>query len=440
MIGEVFELLKKIEDGGYQAYLVGGCLRDLYLGLDPWDYDIATDGKPEEIKEIFADHKILTHGEKFGTLSIQWKNHFYEITTFRVDGPYKDRRHPGEVSFSDNLLEDLRRRDFTMNAMAMNRNQEWFDPFEGRRDLDQKILRSVGDPKERLQEDALRILRGLRFATTFNLFIEEELFESMTLYRHHLLEISKERIFTEFTKLLLADTPSYGIRMMSETGILQLLFPELTPTIGFDQKTPYHVKTLFDHLLCVLDHTPKKLNIRLAALFHDISKVDTLTIDDKGRGHFYGHELLGAKVAEDILRRLKASNELVEKVRILILDHMKVHSEMTDRALRRQIKRVGRENVLDLYDLMIADCLCTTIDRDASFIEKRKRRVEELLQEKEMKKDHYLAIDGHDIMKLGFPQGKIVGQILQEAKEWVLNDPSVNQREILLKLIKNKFK
>ncbi|MDO5716149.1 MAG: HD domain-containing protein, partial [Tissierellia bacterium] len=175
-------------------------------------------------------------------------------------------------------------------------------------------------------------------------------------------------------------------------------------------------------------------------LFHDISKVDTLSIDEEGRGHFYNHEVLGADVTENILRRLKASNALIEKVRILILEHMKVHSEMTDRALRRQIKRVGRENILDLYDLMIADCLCTTVNRDATFIEKRKKRVEELLEEKEMKKDNFLAITGHDVMGLGFPEGRLIGIILKEVKEWVYENPEVNDRDILLEKIKNKFK
>lgn len=439
MIGTVYHLLNRLEECGYEAYLVGGCVRDLYLGREPEDYDIATSATPQEIKGVFQSYKMLFHGEKYGTISVRWEGMFFEITTYRIDGTYSDCRRPTQVTFTKDLTEDLSRRDFTMNAMAMNKEGEIFDPFHGLGDLSENLLVAVGEPALRIQEDALRIMRAFRFATKFSLNMEEELFEAVTLEREKLREISVERIFQEFSKLLLCDRPSFGLRMMAETGVLHLLFPELARTIGFDQKTPYHVRTLFDHLLCVVDHVPSNLAVRLAALFHDVAKVDTLSIGEDGRGHFFGHEIQGVHVVEKVLKRFHVANQLIEKVQILISDHMKVHAEMTDKALRRQIKRVGRENILDLYDLMIGDCLCTSINRDASFIQMRKERVQMLLEENIMQKEHFLSINGEDIMQLGIPQGKMVGTILKELKEIVLDDPSKNTQEILLQYVREHY-
>lgn len=432
-------LLTKLEEKGYEAYLVGGCVRDIYLGLMPKDFDITTSATPTEIKEVFADYPMLTHGEKFGTICVCWQGEYYEITTYRIDGTYLDGRRPDKVTFSRELTEDLRRRDFSMNAMAMNQKGEIFDPFHGREDLANEILVAVGDPALRIREDALRIMRAFRFATRFSLNMEEDLFETIALERQGLKAVSVERIFQEFSKLLLCDEPSLGLRMMVETGVLQLLFPELTRTVGFDQCTPYHCRTLFDHLLCVVDRVPPKLHLRLAALFHDVSKVDTLSIGEDGRGHFFGHEVMGSETVRQVLTRFNAGNQLIEQVQILILDHMKVHAEMTDRALRRQIKRVGRENILDLYDLMIADCLCTSINRDASLIKTRKNRVEILLQEKEMQQEKFLAINGRDIMELGIAQGKMIGKILKDVEELVLDNPRWNTKEKLLSYVKEHY-
>ena len=437
---DVLFILNKLNEEGFEAYIVGGCVRDKLLGLIPHDYDITTSAKPHEIKRIFKDFKTILIGEEFGTIGILIEETLYEVTTFRIDGKYKNFRKPENVIFSENLVEDLKRRDFTINAMAMDSMGELYDPFGGKKDLEDKVLRAVGRPNERLKEDAIRILRAIRFAGRLNLFIEDDLFDAISFERKLLKKISPERIFDEFSKMITSDRPSYYLLLMEETGVLEIIFPELKRTVGFSQFSPYHDKTLFDHLICVMDEVKPDLALRLAALFHDISKVDTLSIGEDGRGHFYGHEILGADLVSEILKRLRVSNKIIDKVKILILDHMKVHSEMTDKALRRQIKRVGRENVLDLYDLLIADCKCTRIDRDASFIINRKNRVKELLDEKEMKTEKFLEIDGNDIKSLGFKEGKVIGKILKDLENLVLDDPEKNKRDYLLEYINKNYR
>ena len=342
---DVLFILKKLKEKGFEAYIVGGCVRDKFIGVEPEDYDITTSAKPEEIKEVFRDFKNILIGEKYGTVGVLINKKLYEITTFRIDGKYLNFRKPESVIFFDNLTEDLKRRDFTINAMAIDESGKVYDPFGGKDDLREKTIRAVGDPIKRIREDAIRIMRAIRFAGRLDFYIDEELFDAISTERELLKKIPPERIFEEFSKMITSDRPSSYLLIMEETGVLDVIFPELKRTVGFNQFSPFHDKTLFDHLLCVMDEVKPDLTLRLAALFHDISKVDTLTIGDDGRGHFYGHEILGADVVAEILKRYRVSNKIIDKVRILILDHMKVHSEMSDKALRRQIKRVGRENV-----------------------------------------------------------------------------------------------
>lgn len=437
---DVLFILNKLLENGFEAYIVGGCVRDKLLGIEPHDYDITTSAKPDEIKRVFKDYKTILVGEEFGTVGILLNEVLYEVTTFRIDGAYLDNRKPESVTFSDNLIEDLKRRDFTINAIAIDSKGKLFDPFNGKDDLENKIIRAVGNPVERLREDALRMMRAIRFAGRFGFFIEAELFDAISLESGLLKNIAPERIFDEFSKMITSDRPSYYLLLMEEAGILDVIFPELKRTVGFVQFSPYHDKTLFDHLLCVMDNVKPDLSLRLAALFHDISKVDTLSIGEDGRGHFYGHEILGAEIVEKILKKYRLPNKTIEKVKILILDHMKVHSEMTDKALRRQIKRVGIENVLDLYDLLIADCKATRIDRDASFIINRKNRVKKLLDEKEMKTEKFLEINGNDIKALGFSEGKIIGKILKDLEEIVLDDPEKNKRAYLIEYIDKNYR
>ena len=435
---DVFDLLEKLDNHGYKSYIVGGCLRDILLGIRPNDFDITTNARPSQVKEVFREYKIFDYGIKYGTITVEYRDRLYEITTFRSEGTYSDNRRPDRVLFLDSIDEDLARRDFTINAMAMDKSYNIYDPFNGIRDLKNKIIRSCGDANKRIEEDALRILRAIRFATRFKFYLDEELFDAISLNRNLLKNIARERIFSEICKIITYDNPSYGFLLIEETGILDILFPSLRKTVGFDQKTPWHDRNLFDHLLCVMDNVPNDLSLRFAAISHDIAKPLTLKIDGDGTGHFFCYDALGATMAEDILKYYKAPKALIEKVSILIKEHMKVQEVMTDKALRRQIKRVGRENILDLYELLYADCVCTRYDQDGSFILNRKKRIEELLDEKEMKKEKFLEINGYDLIELGF-HGKIIGQILKYAENLVLSDTSLNKKEILLEKIKNNF-
>ncbi|WP_138160327.1 CCA tRNA nucleotidyltransferase [Peptoniphilus catoniae] len=439
MPDEILEILKILNENSYKAYIVGGALRDYLLGKLPHDFDLTTDARPEEVEALFKNEILHTVGKKFGTVTILHKGYQVEITSFRLENDYINHRKPKSVVYTKSLEEDLKRRDFTVNAMVMDRFFNIIDPFCGKEDLKNRIIRSVGDPDRRLKEDALRILRAIRFSTA-GFTLDEDLRESIFENRELLKSISKERIAMEFNKIMVSDKPSDALSLMEDTGVLGVLFPDLQRTVGYDQMTPYHIRTLFDHIKCVVDHTDPVLSIRLAALFHDISKPDTLSIGEDGRGHFFNHDILGANRAEEILRYYRYPNKLIEKVKILIEDHMKVHEIMSDKALRRQIRRVGPENILDLYNLLISDCYCTTIDRDVSFLKDRRNRIIELLNEdKNISKKNYLRINGKDIINLGFKEGKIIGEILEFANELVLDDPSLNQRETLLKLIKDKW-
>ena len=416
---------------GVPAYVVGGAVRDSLMGLSPHDYDLTTPATPDEILAIMAGKKTFREGKKFGTIAVMTELGPVEITTFRIDGTYTDNRKPDVVTFTADLKEDLARRDFTVNAMAYSHETGLVDPFGGREDLQNKILRAVGDPARRFSEDALRILRAFRFMGQLNMTLDPALLAAAKTEAYRIESLSAERVADEMNKILLQDAPSRVLYAMEEAGILEKIFPELAPTVGYDQRNPYHDKTLFDHILCVVDHAPKTLPLRYAALFHDVNKPDTLSIDEKGKGHFFGHDTMGAATAGRILARLKSQKALVREVEVLIKEHMKVHDTMTDKALRRQIKRVGEDYILDLYDLMAADMACTYGHRDISFILERKERIKKLMEEGIVSRNT-LAVGGKDLMALGMAPGPAMGRLLREMEDMALDDPEKNDKEYLL--------
>lgn len=441
MPDEIVYILEKLEKNGYKAYVVGGSIRDLLLKKTPSDFDITTSAKPNEIEEIFREHSLIGIGKKYGTIIVNIGPYSVEITTFRLESDYENNRKPKSVVFTDRIEEDLKRRDFTINAMATNSKGEIIDLFNGRDDLNNCIIRTVGPAKKRIEEDALRILRAIRFAGTFDFKIEENLYKEIIENRNLIKNLSFERVKSEIDKILLLDIPSKSLKIMADTKVLEVVFRDLYKTVGYDQKTPYHEKTLFDHILCVVDNVPKKLSTRYAALFHDIEKPNTLSIDESGIGHFYGHDELGANRASNILKEYNSPKDLINSVSSLIKEHMKAsEDEMTDKALRRLIKRVGKENVLDLLDLMIADRICTKSNRDYEFLVKRQNRIKELLNEEIIVKEKFLKIDGNDLIKLGFKEGKLIGNILTSLEERVLDDPSLNEKEILLNLVLERYR
>ncbi|MCD1147308.1 CCA tRNA nucleotidyltransferase [Peptoniphilus sp. KCTC 25270] len=435
---EIEKIIKKLNSEGKEAYIVGGCVRDWILGIEPKDFDITTNALPDETLEIFQDYTCYTIGKKFGTIGVLTEEGIVEITTYRVDGEYTDHRKPGEVEFSRSLIEDLKRRDFTMNAIAYNPEEGFVDPFHGKEDTERKIIRSVGNPEKRLEEDGLRILRALRFMGQLDFELNRDLEKTIEKKRNLLQFLSKERIRDEVDKILLQEKPSKVFRKMLELHVLEEIFPELIPTVDFDQKSPYHDQMLFDHILCVVDHAPRKLSLRLAALFHDVEKPSTFTWDEeKEKGRFFGHDAQGAEQARKILRKYREPNSLIHEVSTLIREHMKFHEEISDKALRRQIHRVGEDLILDLYDLMGADMACTFAGRDLHWVEERKARIQKMLEENIVEKSK-LAIGGADLIEMGWEQGPEIGKVLKELQELVIDEPEKNTRETLLNIIKNR--
>ncbi|HLR21457.1 MAG TPA: HD domain-containing protein [Tissierellaceae bacterium] len=436
----VNKIIGKLEDHNYKAFIVGGSVRDLILGKEPSDFDITTNAKPDEIEEVFKDYTTILVGKEFGTVAVVQEEDNIEITTYRTEGEYIDGRRPSEVVFTSNLEEDLSRRDLTINAMAYNESIGLIDPFNGRKDLEKKKIKTVGNPRERFREDHLRILRAVRFATQLKFNIDYKTKIACKEMSHLLEKISMERIREELFKILLSEKPSYGIRLMEELDILDIIIPEITDMIGFDQKNPHHDKDVFNHTLCVVDNTPLILGIRLAALFHDIGKPYTLTIDEEGIGHFYGHDKIGADMTKKILRRLKCANKLIYNVTTLIKEHMTHHNNYKDRGLKRLIKRVGKDNIFNLIELQKSDRMCSSKDRNIDFLIERKDRIRKILEDNEVYEKKQLAITGYDIIELGYSQGKIIGDILDYLTEKVIDNPELNNKEELNKIILREYR
>lgn len=436
----VERLLDKLEENGFCAYIVGGSVRDMLLGKAPSDYDIATNALPEEIEELFNEYKTIAVGKKFGTIVVVQREGNVEVTTFRQDGKYVDGRRPEEVFFSKDLKDDLSRRDFTINSLAYNKNTGIIDYFNGVEDLKNKIIKTVGDPEERFKEDYLRILRAVRFATQLGFTIEEKTFNACKLYSKYLSNISMERIQDEFFKIILSDKPSKGIRLLKDINALDVFLPELVDAVGFNQHNPHHDKEVFEHILCVVDKVEAILHLRLAALFHDIAKPHTLTIDEKGVGHFYGHDKLGAKMARTVLKRLKASNEIIEKVTLLIDKHMTQHADYKEKGLKKLLAIMGEYEIFTLIKLQKADRLCSNINADISDLIDREKKIKEIIEKKEPYTIKHLAINGNDLINLGYNKGKIIGEILNYLLKRVMEKPELNEKEKLIQIVKEEFK
>ena len=433
-------IINKLETCGYEAYIVGGAIRNILLNKKPKDYDIGTNATPNEIEEVFSDFKTIAVGKKFGTIVVSQNAGDVEITTFRKDGSYMDGRRPEWVSFSESIIEDLSRRDFTINAMAYNVENGLFDPFGGKEDLEKRLIKTVGNAEERFEEDYLRILRAVRFSTEYKFSIEENTFKAGRKYAHNIINVSEERIREEFFKILLSDTPSNGIIILEKMGILNIILKELVDTIGFDQKNPNHEKELYEHILCVLDNVEPILNLRLAALFHDIGKVHTQVLDKEGIGHYYNHDKIGAKMAEDILKRFKVPNELIRKTTILILEHMNHHNEFSEKGLKRLIRRVGEDEIFNLFSLQKADIKCSNKSASIDHIIGREKKVKYILENKEVININQLNINGNDLIEMGFKEGKIIGETLNHLLDRVMEEPELNKKEILKDLAREYCK
>lgn len=423
--------IEALEKEGFSCYAVGGCVRDALLGLIPHDYDLCTAAKPETIAQIFAGHTLVRSGEKHGTIGVVIDGAVYEITTYRTEGDYTDGRHPGWVEFVDDITLDLSRRDFTVNAMAYSPIRGYADPFGGRQDLKDGVLRCVGEAEKRFSEDALRILRGVRFAVRYGLEVEKDTKNAMYRLAPLMENLARERVFDELCKLL----PLVNAEdLLAFAPVLTQVIPELMPLMGFDQKNPHHQYDIFTHTAQVVAGTPADLAVRWAALLHDIGKPGCFSLDEQGQGHFYGHAKLGAQIADGILLRLKAPTALRQRVVLLIEQHM-TPLEPDKKLLRRRLSKLGSETVHQLLALQRSDMGAKPAD-DSRF-----SQIQLLLQEIEAENAclsiRDLAVSGHDLMDLGY-RGPAIGQALQFLLEQVLDERVENEKEALIQALKQQ--
>lgn len=419
--------MDKLEKAGYTVHAVGGCVRDSLLGLVPHDYDLCTDATPEQMHTVFADFQLVTNGEKHGTVGVVIDGKVYEITTYRTEGSYEDNRHPDHVEFVTDINEDLARRDFTVNAMAYHPRSGYVDPYGGRNDLSEGILRAVGDPETRFREDALRILRGVRFACRFNLKPENETQKAMETLSPMLDNLARERVMQEMTQILC---------LMDETAlhtyqkILLQVIPELQKSVQFNQHNPHHTHDVFTHTGHVLGAVEKDPALRWAALLHDAGKPQTFTQDENGIGHFCGHAAASAEIANTVLHRLKASNALREEVVFLITHHMDALSD--DKALlRTKLSKYGSDSLKKLVALQKADALGCGTEKKTDLYEQILAAITALEKEEGRLQIRDLAIDGHALMALGFEAGPKLGQCQQYLLEAVLRGEIPNEPEPL---------
>ncbi|HIT34173.1 MAG TPA: HD domain-containing protein [Candidatus Faecousia intestinigallinarum] len=426
----ILRCLDALEGAGFPAYAVGGCIRDLLLGRQPQDYDLCTAARPEEVRQIFSGYPQVLSGVKHGTVGVVTEGGLVEITTFRREGGYQDSRRPDWVEFVPHIAEDLARRDFTVNAMAYSPRRGLCDPFGGQADLQAGLLRTVGDPAARFTEDALRILRGLRFAAAYGLTIVPETAQAMLTLRAGLDALARERVFDELCRLLLWADAALLCRF---APILAQAVPELRSTLGFLQHSPHHAYDVFTHTAHVVESVPRELPLRWAALLHDVGKPAAFTLDEHGRGHFRGHAEISAALAENALRRLKAPAALREQAVLLVSLHM-LDIPPDKKLLRRRICRYGMDTLRQLLALQRADFGGKGTGRNESHPEFD--QAEALLQE--IQEEHAclslkdLAVSGHDLLALGYAPGRALGACLERLLTQVVDGELPNEKESLL--------
>lgn len=423
---------------GFEAYIVGGCVRDSILGRTPEDWDITTSATPEQVKALFP--RTIDTGIEHGTVTVMIDKEGFEVTTYRIDGSYEDSRHPKEVTFTRNLKDDLQRRDFTINAMAYNETDRLVDPFGGMKDLNHHLIRCVGDPMERFTEDALRILRAIRFSAQLSLRIEAETASAMRALAPNLKNISAERIQVELVKLLVSDCPQM-IGDAYELGITKVILPEWDAMVGVRQNSKHHIFDVDRHTLQALKNVRADKILRLAVLFHDMGKPAMKTTDSVGADHFAGHELVSEEIARTVLRRLKFDNETVRQVTRLVCYH-DYYMAATPRNVRRAMNRIG----VDLFPMFLEIRMA---DVRAQSTYKRREKIENILEIRDLYREilveeqcvtlRQLAVSGRELMALGMEPGKAMGDMLNELLELVIDVPEYNTKEYLCDYVKQKL-
>lgn len=425
----VNKAVSRLEKGGFRCFIVGGCVRDALSGKTPHDYDLTTNATPDEMLALFSDMKVIETGLKHGTVTVVIDGENLEITTFRTDGVYLDGRHPENVTFSRNIEDDLSRRDFTVNAMAFSESYGLYDLFGGQDDLKNGIIRAVGDPETRFREDALRIMRGLRFAANLGFKIDSATADAMHECRELQKNVAVERLWVEFTKLICGAHASSILREFAD--VIGVFLPEILESLGFDQRTRYHSLDVYEHTLAVLDgceHTD--LILRLAAYFHDIAKPRCFALDRSG-GHFYDHASVGAQMTDEIFRRMHTDTTTRKKVCHLISLHMKQLSP-TERSARRLLASEGDECARRFIALGKADRLaCAPDNRDTSIYDTLSELINKISSEESCFSLKDLSVHGDDLIKLGF-KGKEIGKALHYLLGCVVDGILPNEKNLLL--------
>ena len=424
-------LISQLESHGHEAFIVGGCVRDGLLGRAPNDWDICTSASPEEMKRCFSNFRVIETGLKHGTLTVLAEGEPFEITTYRIDGEYSDSRHPDQVLFTSDLREDLSRRDFTINAMAWHPQTGLVDPFGGARDLKRGSIRCVGKPEKRFREDALRIMRAVRFAGQLGFRVDAETDQALYQCCPLLDKIAAERTRMELDTLLCGAAAEKALRDYRE--IIAHFIPEIRPMFGLDQKNRHHIYTVWEHTLRAVSQIPDKPLLRLCAFFHDIGKPGSMTVDEDGCGHFYQHEILSEGLAGQAMKRLKYDNDTRETVLAVIRSHSVVFRPDSKQA-RRLLGKLGEERLRLLIELELADVKSQNplyreerVANIAAFREK----MEEVLAEEQCFSLRHLAINGKDLLYLGIPQGPEIGRILNVLLEQVVEEALPNEPDAL---------
>lgn len=432
---KVRSIITKLESAGYEAYAVGGCVRDSLLGRTPSDWDVTTSAKPQQVKEIFR-HTIDT-GIRHGTVTVMLDREGFEVTTYRIDGEYEDSRHPKEVVFTANLIEDLKRRDFTINAFAYNDRGGVVDAFGGMEDLKKGIIRCVGESAERFGEDALRMLRAVRFSAQLGFSIAGETKAAIRELAPSLANISAERIQAELVKLLLSDNPDY-MRDVYALGITRVVLPELDAAFATAQHNPHHQYTVGEHLMQSLLYTRADRSLRLAALLHDIGKPSVRTTDEEGIDHFHGHAEVSERMAVDILKRLRFDNGTIDKVQKYVRYH-DYRPEPDERSVRRAVNKIGEAYFPQVMEVRRADTLAQSLyqrEEKLAQIDEVMRLYAQIMEKNQCISLKTLEITGNDLIALGVPKGKRIGEILNRLLDEVLQNPENNVHEYLIEKAK----
>ena len=426
------QVLKTLENAGFKAYIVGGAVRDSIMGISPSDYDIATNAKPYQIKSLFP--RTIDTGLKHGTVTVVLNKTGFEVTTFRTEGEYKDMRHPDNVCYIDDIETDLKRRDFTVNAMAYSLKDGFLDCFGGRGDIDSKIIKCVGESEKRFKEDALRMLRAVRFAACLDFEIEANTEVGIKKCAVLIKNVSSERILSELNKILLSDNPE-KLYLLHKTGLMRYIMPELSECFSTEQNNKYHIYNVGEHIMATVANTPKDLVLRWAALLHDVGKPSSQSRDANGIYHFYGHHRESMRIADNLLHRLRMDKDSIRDILVLIENH-DVHMDALPTAVKRMLGRTGETLFFKLMDLQEADNKAKNpiyISDRLAKIGKVREKAQQIIAEGQPYMVSQLQINGRDLIKLGYKAGREIGDTLKFLLDEVLIDPALNNREYLIK-------